>query len=133
MRAYSVDLRHRIVESLEKGATQEETAKRFCVSLSSVKRYYGQWKTRANLAPKPLPGRVPILKEEDRDEFVALVASKSDWTLDALALAWQERTGVKPTVSVLCDVCKRWQITRKKRVASPGKEIPKSEMPTNTK
>jgi len=133
MHAYSVDLRHRIVEALENGATQEETAKRFCVSLSSVKRYHRLWKTQATLEPKPIPGRVPILKEEERDEFIALVASRSDWTLDALALAWEESKGVKPTVSVLCDTCKRWQITHKKRVASPRNETRTSEMPTNTK
>ena len=122
MHAYSLDLRHRIVESLENGATREETAKRFCVSLSTVKRYKRQWSAQASLAPKPLPGRAPIIKDEEHPEFTHLVASRSDWTLASLAEAWKDRKGVKPTVSVLSDTCKRLKITRKKRVASPRKE-----------
>jgi len=133
MRAYSVDLRHRIVDALENGATQEETAKRFCVSLATVKRYKRQWQEQANLTPKPIPGRVPHIKNEEHEEFLTLVASQSDWTLTTLSQAWHERKGVKPTVSVLSATCKRLRITHKKRVASPRKETPTSVMPSRRK
>lgn len=129
MQAYSLDLRQRIVQTLEQGVTKEETAKRFCVSLSSVKRYHRQWKAHENLAPHPLPGRSPIIKDEQHQEFRELVASRTDWTLDSLGDAWQRIKGIKPTVSVLCDTCKRLKITRKKRVASPKKEIPTNVPP----
>ena len=39
MNAYSEDLRKKIVESLDRGATKSEAARSFGVSRSSVKRY----------------------------------------------------------------------------------------------
>jgi transposase len=39
MNAYSEDLRKKIVEALESGATKTEAARSFGVSRSSVKRY----------------------------------------------------------------------------------------------
>jgi transposase len=127
MKAYSLDLRQRIVESLQQGATKEETATRFCVSLSTVKRYNRQHKQQGTLAPKPLPGRARIIKPEENEEFIALIASKTDWTLASLGEAWHQTKGVKPTISVLSDTCRRLGITRKKRVGWPMKEMKKSE------
>jgi transposase len=41
MRAYSEDLRRKIVEAVQRGMGQSEAARSFGVSLSSVKRYVG--------------------------------------------------------------------------------------------
>lgn len=130
MKAYSPDLRQRIVESLCEGATRKATAERFDVSLSTVTRYKQAWKSGSNLAPKPISGRPRLIQETEQEEFLALVASKTNWTLDSLGDAWEERKGIKPTVSVLSRTCKRLKITRKKSPASPEKETPPSEPPS---
>jgi transposase-like protein len=39
MRAYSMDLREKIVESVKKGVPKSETARRFGVHRATVKRY----------------------------------------------------------------------------------------------
>ena len=41
MKAYSEDLRERIVEAVERGMGKSEVARTFGMSLSSVKRYVG--------------------------------------------------------------------------------------------
>lgn len=131
MRAYSLDLRHRILEALQNGATRQETGQRFCVSLATVKRYKRQWQAHQSLEPKPIPGRPALIKAEQHQEFAELVASRSDWTLEALGEAWQHITGIKPTVSVLSDTCQRLKITRKKRVDFPENETRKNELLTS--
>jgi transposase len=133
MKAYSPDLRQRVLTSLEEGATRAATAERFQISLSSVKRYKRSWQTQGTLAPKPIPGRPRIIKESQQEEFRELVSSRTDWILDTLGDAWQERFGVKPTVSVLSDTCRRLKITRKKRAVSPASETPKSAKPSRAK
>jgi transposase len=61
MKAYSIDLRQRIVLAVESGAeSQADVAEQYAVSLSFVERLLHQWRTTQNLAPlrgKPGPKR----------------------------------------------------------------------------
>jgi transposase len=58
MRAYSLDLRQRIVAAVHSGLTQKAVAERFAVSTAAVSRYVHQHRDKAgNLSPKPIPGR----------------------------------------------------------------------------
>jgi transposase len=58
MRAYSEDLRKKIVAALEqRGMSKAETARTFSVSLSSVKRYARSARQGESLTPKKSPGR----------------------------------------------------------------------------
>ena len=127
MKPYSSDLRQRIVAALEEGAAHLAAAERFDVSLSSVKRYKRLWKAQKSLTPKPIPGRPPHIKDNQHQQFRELVASRTDWTLEALGDAWKEQVGVKPTVSVLSDTCQRLRITRKKRHVLPKNATPSNE------
>ena len=57
-RAYSDDLRFRIVRAVEEeGMSQPQAAARFAVGLASVKRYLHQWRTTGTLTARPHPGR----------------------------------------------------------------------------
>ena len=128
MKAYSLDLRERVLAACDSGATEKEAARQFSLSEDTVQRYKRHRRERGTLTPKPIPGRKPHIKEEEREEFAALVASRTDWTLDSLGDAWKDRTGIKPTISVLSNTCKRLKITRKKSPASQKRETPESEL-----
>ena len=56
MKAYSLDLRTKIVESVRKGISKSETARRFGVDRSTVKRYLKQLDQEDSLVPKKSPG-----------------------------------------------------------------------------
>jgi transposase-like protein len=49
MRAYPLDLREKIVESVKKGVSKSETARRFGVDRAAVKRYCKQLDERDTL------------------------------------------------------------------------------------
>jgi transposase len=60
MKAYSIDLRKKIVQSVRKGISKSETARRFDVNRSTVQRYIKQLeeegsllRRRRGLAPIP--------------------------------------------------------------------------------
>ena len=64
MRAYSLDLRQKIVESVKKGVPKSETARRFGVDRATVKRYCNQLDERGTLEPRKAPGNRPKLDEK---------------------------------------------------------------------
>jgi transposase len=66
MKAYSEDLRQKIVTALERGTSKAQAARLFDVSLSSVKRYASKAPQRASLAPKKGSGRPPKFDENAR-------------------------------------------------------------------
>jgi transposase len=56
MRAYSVDLRERIVRAVADGVPQSVAARTFGVARASVQRYVGQRGATGDLAPRTAPG-----------------------------------------------------------------------------
>src|SRR5919202_4157125 len=51
MRAYSMDLRERVVAAVDRGLTQEQAAATFGVSVNTVARYLARRRTTGSLAP----------------------------------------------------------------------------------
>ena len=131
MQAYSVDLRQRIVAALEDaGATIDSVAQRFAVSTASVKRYKRQLRESGTLLAKPWPGRSPKIAPEEQERLRALVASRSDWTLQSLCQTWSQEAGGQMSISVMARTLARLRITYKKRAASPEKEMKRSARPS---
>src|SRR3712207_4975388 len=65
MRAYSEDLRKKIVAALEqRGMPKAEAARTFDVSLSSVKRYARRVRQGESLTPKKSPGRPRLVDQK---------------------------------------------------------------------
>jgi transposase len=89
MKALSLDLRQRIADALAAGQTQTSIAARFAVSLSSVERLARKRRHGQSLAPGVAPGKRPLVPAEQRDAFERLALSRTDWTLQTLADAWQ--------------------------------------------
>ena len=66
MRAYSEDLRKKIVSAIERGMPKSQAARIFDVSLSSVKRYARSARRGEPLTPKKSPGRPRKADEKAR-------------------------------------------------------------------
>jgi transposase len=61
MKAYSVDLRTKVVESVRRGISKSETARRFGINRSTVKRYVKRLDESSSLGPKRRLGKRPKL------------------------------------------------------------------------
>jgi transposase len=66
MKAYSEDLRRKVVEARERGLNKSEVARLFGVSLSSVKRFSRRARERLPLKPGKAPGKRPKIDEPGR-------------------------------------------------------------------
>ena len=57
-KSYSGDLRERVIEAVEGGASRRETAERFEVSVSSAVKWLQRWHESKSAVPKPRGGSV---------------------------------------------------------------------------
>jgi len=126
MRPYSLDLRQRVLQALQDGQSQRAIAARFALALATVQRYARQFRERQDLTPQPIPGRPRTLSAEKHEELAALVASRSDWTLERLAQAWQEQAGQKLSAATMHRTLRRIGYAYKKRAASLPNAMSKS-------
>jgi transposase len=87
MKAYSIDLRERIVGVVENDddVSQAEVAEQFAVSVSFVEKLLHRWRTTADVAPRHgQPGPKRVLAPYG-DQLRALVQAQPDLTLDELS------------------------------------------------
>jgi len=91
---YSLDLRERVVASIEAGASRHEAAERFDVSVSSAIRWMQRFLRFGSAAAKPSGGSTSPL-EAHAPWLLGLVAKHPDLTLDEIVVA-THRKGIAP-------------------------------------
>ena len=101
MKAYSTDLRVRILEAVDKGMPKSEAARTFGVSRSSIKRYAAARREGRPLTPKKHPGSKPKLDERARKILQADVEARPATTLKDRCRLLQEAVGVWVSESTL--------------------------------
>jgi len=83
-RAYSLDLRERVVGAVAAGQTCRSVAKTFMVSVASVVKWSQRQRAVGSPAALEMGGRRPYLVARERDWVLARIAEKPDLTLRAL-------------------------------------------------
>lgn len=116
MRAYSGELRQRIVRAVNDGASQPVVADRYSVSLNSVKRYLKQWRATASLDPRPRTGRPRAIPPAAHTALIAQFDADPDATFATYCDRWEAATGVRISPSTMYRAQQRVGWTRKKRV-----------------
>ena len=101
MKAYSEDLRTKILEAVDRGMPKSEAARAFGVSRSSVKRYAAARREGRPLAPRKHPGSKPKLDQRARKLLEADVEGRPATTLKDRRRLLKEMTGVSVSESTL--------------------------------
>jgi transposase len=124
MKAYSMDLRERVVAACDaRDGTREQIAARFSVSVSWIRDLMRRRRETGSIAPKPRGGgRTPAFAGVAAERLRAAVAADDDATLKELA----EAAGVACVPSAVHGALKRMGITRKKsRGGRPSRTAPR--------
>jgi transposase len=115
MKAYSIDLRQRIVEAyLSKEESVRSCAQRFKVSRSFVQKLIKMHQHRGEVSPLPHGGGFPAKLADHTDLVKQLLTEKNDATLEELCQLLKERIGIEVSQSSLCRLLQRLNLTRKK-------------------
>ena len=130
-KAYSQDLRVRIVRAVDGGASRRSTAAKFEVSVSFVIRLVQQWRATGSARIRGTGGR-PRHRLEPHAELVdRLLAAKRDITLEELRSALADE-GVAVSRSGVDRYLKARGLTRKKRLRTPpSRSVPTSPPPVS--
>ena len=78
MKAYSVDLRAKVLRAVDQGSPREEIVKLLGVSRATIKRYLKQRRETGSVVPKALPGRPPKKLGPLQAELVAQLQAHED-------------------------------------------------------
>ena len=116
MRAYSLDLRQRILQAVLRGdLTQAELAERFSVSLSFTEKLLPRYRATGSLAPRPHGGgRQRCLRPADEPMLVALLEADNDATDAQIAARFRSATGHSVSTRTAGRMWRRLGLTRKK-------------------
>ena len=93
MRAYSTDLRERIVRAVESGRPQREAARLFGVGVNTVKRYLLLQQRTGSLQRLPIPGGPRRIPREQEAALRARLQAAPDATLAEHGAWWAEHQG----------------------------------------
>lgn len=122
MKAYSLDLRKRIVEAVKSGQRTKDVAERYGVSRWTIQDYMKLDKA-GKLEPVKHPGQPRQLQGEDLEALKQQVKEHPDWTLEQRAIALALATGIELKKSAIGSYLKRLGITYKKRALSLQNEM----------
>lgn len=116
VRAYSQDLRERMVAAVLDGSSVRAVATRFGVSVSSVVKWSQAFRATGTVAAKPIGGKAPFALVAQRGWLLERIAAKPDLTLRAIQGELADR-GLKASYHAVWDFFAREGITFKKKPA----------------
>jgi transposase len=114
MKAYSVDLRERVLNAIERGMTRSEAITTFAVSEGSIKRWQKLRREGKPLAPGRPRGQPPTINGTGDDVVRRLVAAMPDATLQEYTDQWNELHDKPISRWTLGRAIRRLKVTQKK-------------------
>ena len=129
MKAYSPDLRERVLRAVDQGYQRADIIKLFGVSRATIKRYLKQRRETGAVNVKPIPGRPPKKFAPLQAHLVAHLEAHPDATLEAHCQMWKEQQGIAVSTSTMSRAIRRVGWTRKKRRWVPLNATKKPEPP----
>ena len=112
-KAYTCDLRKRVILAVELGTSRREAAEHFNISASSAVKWLQCWRDNGTASPKPRGGSVSRL-ERHLKWILDLVAAQPDLTLDEMVEAMRKRR-IRGSRTALWRFLDRHNITVKKK------------------
>ena len=114
MKAYSEDLRERVVRAVAIGTPRDEVALTYEVSSATITRWLRLKRETGGLAPKPVPGPVAVKTEAVMAALPARLAEHADAPLGEQCRWWRATSGVTVSTATMSRALARLGCTRKK-------------------
>jgi transposase len=112
-RAYSEDLRVRLVRLVEGGTSARSAAKLFEVSASTAVKWMQRWRREKSVTPNPMRGHRRRLLDGQADWLLELIEAKHDLTLAEIRLRLKKR-GVRVSLWTVWSFYERQKVSFKK-------------------
>jgi transposase len=137
MRAYSIDLKERLVRAVAAGQPMREAARRYNVAVTTVKRAVVQQRETGSLERRPIPGYPRRIGVEQEAALRARLEAAPDATVLEHCAWWAEHQGQQLSEATMWRAIRRLGWTHKKKHWQPvsatrrrgkpgGKRLPRS-------
>ena len=114
MKAYSEDLRERVVGAVERGERRADVAARFDVSVPTIERWVRLKRETGGLARRPVPGPVAVKTAGLPAALPERLAEHADATLAEQCAWWRETSGRRVSTATMSRAIAALGWTRKK-------------------
>lgn len=122
-KAYSQDLRERVIKAVVEGPmSRRSAARRFGVSASSVVKWLQGYEREERIHPRGTGGHRPSKTKPERDWLLAVISAEPDITLSALSAKFLAERGVKADIGMLSRFFQSEGISFKKKRAAQRAE-----------
>jgi transposase len=130
MRAYSMDLRGRVLAAVDRGTPRKEIVRTLGVSEPTIRRYLRLRRETGSAAPKPYPKRPFSIGQsvEHRRALWKQLEEHDDATLERHCQLWERKEEVKVSISTMSRAIRKLGWTLKKRVWVPPNEMKRREV-----
>jgi transposase len=130
MNAYSLDLRLKVLDAVDRGIPRKEVVRTFGVSMPTLERYLRRRKRSGDLAPRPSPGRTPSVcaTAEERRALWEQLEGNREATLERHCELWEKERKVRVSVSTMSRAVRRLGWTFKKSRREPPSGTKKREV-----
>ena len=130
MNAYSLDLRLKVLNAVDRGIPRREVLRTFGVSMPTIERYLRRRRWSGDLTPRPSPGRTPSIcaTSEERRALWEQLEENDEATLERHCELWEERGGARVSVSTMSRAVRKLGWTFKKSRWVPQSGMKRSEV-----
>src|SRR5215216_4680606 len=127
MRAYSKDLRLKVLAAVDRGVLRKEVARIFGVSLPTIKRWLKRRRETGDVEPKEIPGP-PARKGAALEQALpSQLRANPDFTLEEHRELFEETYGISVSTASISRAFERLGLPLKKRRSSLQSATRKSE------
>lgn len=114
MKAYSEDLRSRIVHAVDQGKSRAEIVATFQISQATIRRYLKLRRETGALRAKRIPGRPAKKRLAVQVQVSTQLEMYPDATLEEHCRLWEAAHRVEVSASTMSRAIKQLNVTRKK-------------------
>jgi transposase len=122
MKAYSQDLRQRMLRAVDVGHSQAETAKTFTVSLATIGRYLKQRRETGHVKPKAIPGRPAVKGAKLQAHLLPQLEAYPDATREEHCQMFEATYGITVSPASITRARTALGWTRKKKTLSASEQ-----------
>jgi transposase len=115
MKAYSVDLREKVLRAVDQGYPRAEMGKLLGVSRATMKRYVKQRRETGSVAPKAIAGRTPKKLGLLQTDLAAQLQAHDDLRIEDQCRVFEQTHGMHVSTSTMSEAIKRIGWTRQKK------------------
>ena len=128
-RAYSVDLRRRVIDAIEGGLSTREAARRFAIGIATAGAWHRLWRRTGDVRPgrQGNPGGSKLDAHEGY--ILGLVEAHKDISLAEITARLTTERGVKTCPATVCIFLRKRGWTFKKRQRTPPSKTGRTSRP----